>query len=179
MTDFTIVEGKPWHCGQISRALRFAHLEAVARMGFDSHRELRQRFDDSQFCRAVLIDGKLGALGGVMGTRLSATGFIWCALTDEAAKHPVSITKIARRQLQEIMAVKRELVTSIMVDDSASARFAIFLGFVPATGKQMPPAFSRIGRRGMAEQLNADVDARIPVGPGYVLAMSYQRQEAA
>lgn len=177
MTTFTITSAKPYHCGQMVRLLRMEHQMAVARLGINSHRELRARFDASAFRKAWLIDGRLAALGGVTGGTLSGHGLIWLALSHEAMKYPIAIVKEARRQLDEIMAVKRVLVTAILDGDEGAKRFAIFLGFVPCDNEHEQAASSRFGRR-MLWQRFAETQARVPVGSGSAVTMQYQREVA-
>lgn len=171
MPDFSIIEARPYHCGQMVRILRQEQKQAVAKLGFDSHHELRRKFDDSCFRRAWLIDGRLGAIGGVAGTQMASDGDIWLAFSKAATRYPVQIVKEARRQLAEIMTVKRTLHTMIIEDDEASRRFAIFLGFVP-TGSGESAATSRFGRRMLTERFVA------MAGEAPAIPMVYQ-QEAA
>jgi hypothetical protein len=117
---FTVIEARPWHCGRMARLLRIEHASAIARLGIDSHRELSSRFGESAFRRAWLIDGELAALGGVTGPQMAAWGFLWLALSERARRYPVAIVKEAKRQLAEIMVVKRELATTILDNDAAA-----------------------------------------------------------
>ena len=57
--------------------------------------------------KAWLIDGKLSALGGVTGSKMSSTGFVWLALSSAAMKYPIQIVKTARAQLDEIISAAR------------------------------------------------------------------------
>jgi hypothetical protein len=179
MPHFELVEAKAWHCGAMSRLLRLEHHEAVTMVGLDSHRELRRVFDESIYRKAWLIDGKLASIGGVVGSVLSATGMIWLAFSGRATKYPLAMTKLMQRQLAEIMLTKRHLITTIMDGDLASERFAIFLGFVPATdGDYVLPASSRFGRKEIARRLKEADVARVPVGTGYAKVMAYRQMEA-
>lgn len=129
MSTFEIVEAKSYHCGQMVRALRNDHHKALLKLGLNAHRQLRACYDDSGFCRAWMIDGKLAGLGGVTGTIASSTGYIWLALTEDATRHPKMIIKEARNQLEEIMSTKRQLFTTLVDADPTSRRFAEHLGF--------------------------------------------------
>jgi len=129
MPRFEIVEAKTQHCGQMVRKLRDDHKAAVTRLGVNTHRELRKAFDDSSYRRALLIDGVLSGLGGVTGPVMAATGMIWLAVTEEATRYPQHIAKIARRQIELILTVKRELNAFVLPADEASLRFAKFIGF--------------------------------------------------
>jgi hypothetical protein len=175
MPKFEIVEAKSWHCGAMSRRLRLEHQKAVAMIGLNSHRELRAMFDDSTFRKAWLIDGRLAAVGGVTGPALSSWGLVWLAFTNEATKYPKAMTKEARRQIDLIMQTKHHLISSIIEGDQASERFAIFLGFVPASAvDNILPAESRFGRTEVARQLKEIEEVRVPLGTGYVKLMAYR-----
>lgn len=129
MPVFEIIEGRRHHCGQIARRLRAEQAEATVRLGMHVHRRLTEVFERSHFCRAWLIDGRLCGLGGLESPLLSSTGVVWLALTDEACRFPVALVKETRRQLQEIMRTKRQIITTLFENDSSSRRFAIHLGF--------------------------------------------------
>ena len=129
MGRYQIIEAKTWHCGAIIRRLREEHQEAVAWLGINSHREIRDKFDVSTYRRAWTIDGRLAGLGGVVGTALSSEGFVWLALTNEAARHPYASVRMVHRQLAEVMTVKRVLHTCLIPEDKAALRFATKLGF--------------------------------------------------
>ena len=129
MPSFQIIEAKRRHCGEMARRLRTEQAEATARLGVHTHRRLVEVFEQSSFCRAWLADGQLCGLGGVEGPILSTSGVVWLAFTEEACRYPVAMVKEARSQLHEIMAVKRQIVTTIFENDFASMRFALCLGF--------------------------------------------------
>jgi hypothetical protein len=173
MTDFQVVEAKKWHCGQMVRLLRVEHAQVIAKIGLNSHSQLRACFDASAFRRAWMIDGRLAALGGVMSSALASTGMIWLAVSNEASRYPMAMVKEARKQIDEIMQVKRFLCTTIIDGDEASKRFAIFLGFVPSGFEMTLAASSRYGRRDLARQFEINQDARIPIGTGYAVTMNY------
>lgn len=131
MTTFEVVEAKPYHCGRIIRRLRDEQAKAMTRVGVNSHKELRERFDESFYRKAWLIDGKLAGIGGVAGMALSSTGYLWLALTEDAARHPVAMVREAKRQADEILRIKNRLMCSVVGENSKAYLFAVFLGFRP------------------------------------------------
>ena len=147
MPVFEVIEARRHHCGQMARHLRSEQAEATARLGVHAHRQLVQVFDNSSWRRAWLIDGRLAGLGGVEGPILSSTGVIWLAFTEQACRYPVAMVKESRRQLQEIMSLKRQIVTTLFENDSASRRFAVKLGFetfgdpIEKNGQRLIPIF--------------------------------------
>lgn len=174
---FTIIDAKPWHVGRIARRLRIEHLRSAAMAGVDAHKELRACFDGSAFRKALFLDDTLIALGGVMGSLLSSTGYVWLAMTDEAAKHPVAIARLARAQLDALSDSHVELATTLLADDAAARRFAIFLGFHVGEDGPGQRAYSRAGRRRLDRYLD-ECDQRVPVGRAMAIAVGYHREAA-
>ena len=178
MPTFATIPAKPWHCGQMCRLLRHEHRNTIAQLGIDCHAELRARFEASSFRKAWLIDGRLAALGGIMGAPLASSGFVWLALSEQARRYPIAIVKEARRQLDAVMVVKRELATTVLNGDEAAKRLAIFLGFHVSHDGPGQQAFSRFGRRSLARHLDSDPDLRIPIGEGFAVALGYHHEAA-
>lgn len=144
MGRFEVIPGKPYHCGAMIRRLRAEHRAAVATLGLSPHHSLRSNFDISLFTRAWLIDGELAGLGGVTGSEISSTGYVWLALSEKATKFPIEIVKEARRQLARIMVTKRDLVTLIIPEDKTSLRFATWLGFETVDPTPIPCGTGRV-----------------------------------
>lgn len=138
MPEFAVIEAKPWHVGQMVRILRREQRAENGLIDFNAHRELRNRFMESSWRRAWLMDGKLAALGGVNGPAVANTGMVWLAISEDAVKHPVAVTRMVLRQLKEIMQVKRELTTVVLDTDEASKRFARWIGFRPSADAAYP-----------------------------------------
>ncbi len=178
MTTFEIVEGRAHHCGQMIRLLRADHARAVAMIGVDAHRALRDAFEQSFFRRAWLIDHKLAGLGGVTGTSLDGEAQVWLALSQAAMRYPVEIVREARRQLDQIMVLKRRLITSIVAGDQTAQRFAVFVGFVPLAVDGVSRAESRYGRRMLYQMMDAP-ELRVQTGRSYSVPLVYVPQEAA
>lgn len=175
MARFELVDARLHHCGAMARRLRVEHRMALHGTGFDVHGELRARFAESMFCKAWLVDGRLLALGGVTGPQLSAEGLIWFAVSQEALRYPIAMIKEARRQIDGVMVVKRDLTTMILGADDAAKRFAVFLGFRAGGTRQ---AVSRTGRRHLLRHIEHEPELRIPVGTSFVIPMAF-RAEAA
>lgn len=180
MTEFRVIEAKPYHCGQLARRLREDHRRGLMSFGVNPHRELRDIFDASGWRKAWLIDGRLAALAGVTGSVLESTGYIWLAITEEVRQYPRQFIRTVREQLDEIMATRRELITTVILDDAASCRFAAFMGFHVGHAGDGAPAESVPARRRLVRHITQNPDLRMKIGNGYVVAMGYHRdQEAA
>lgn len=167
MVEYAVVEAKPWHCGRMSRILRAEHKRAVAATNI--HKEMSSVFGQSYLRRSALVDGRPVAMWGVIGTLVSAEGYVWLALSDEAARYPVAVLREAKRQLAAIMQTKRELATTIDVDDSAARRFAVFFGFHVAHDEGGSPATTKAERRRLLDYLDKREDIRL--GDGKIIPM--------
>jgi hypothetical protein len=175
---FEVVEAKAWHCGAMARLLRKEHAIVIERAGLNAHRELRACFDQSAFRRVWLIDGRLAALGGVIGTSMNASGMVWLALSQEATRHPIAIVKEARRQLDTLMLTKQEVMTTVVFGDEAARRLAIFLGFHVEHDGMGAPAQSRQSRRMMSQFVEKHEERIVDIGKVRAALMGYHRIEA-
>lgn len=176
-STFQVIEAKPFMCGRMARLLRLEHQEGALRIGLDAHRGLRTTFDKSYYRKAWLIDEDLAALGGVQGTIMSPSGFIWLALSQKATRYPIAIVKEARRQLDEIMKTKLELHTTIIGGDEAAKRLVAFLGFHVADHGPGAPAETRYGRKRLIDHIDHEPALRIPFGSGYAVMVGFHRME--
>lgn len=173
MTTFEITDAKPWHVGQMSRILRIEHQKALAVFGIEAHRELRQVFDQSIFTRAWLVDGKLGAIFGIVGSSLERSGFLWVAISELGKRYPVEIIKESRRQLAYIMSIKKELVTAVIGGDDAAMRFAVFMGFQAMKDGRGSRGSSRFARRDLINYIANTPEIRVTQGKGFAVALNY------
>lgn len=129
MPRFEVVEAKPHHVGAVVHRLRTCHALALTALGMNPHRNLRDAFRQSSFCRTWLVDGRPEAIGGVSGPISASTGCVWVAFTDQAARWRREIVRESRRQLAIIMSTRQHIDSAVLVDDPVSWRFAQALGF--------------------------------------------------
>lgn len=178
MPTFELIEAKAHHCGQMGRILRKAHADAIVRAGKNPHRELRNCFDASYYRRAWLVDGRLAALAGVIGTSASSHGLIWLAISDEAARHPRALVRCIREQFKEIMLVKRELATTVLGDDDDGKRLVVFLGFHVSEEGDGQRAHTRNDRRALLGFLDRNGPHHVQIGGASAIAMGYHEEYA-
>ena len=171
-----IIEAKPWHCGKMARILRSEHQRRLGDAGVNIHREIKANFDGSGWKRAGLLDGRLVGLGGIMGSEVESTGFIWLALSDEVRRHPLAVARILRRLLDEIMETRHELATLVIPEDSTALRLAVFMGFHCEHGGPGGPAFSIFGRRELTRYLLETDDLRMRYGKSTAIPLRYASQ---
>lgn len=168
-----VMEAKLWHCGEMARKLRTEHSDALRTIGVSCHHELRRQFDASVFRKAMFINGRLVALGGVNGMKISVWGFVWFVLTEDARQHPIAVTKMVIQQIKEVMGIYREISTTIIPTDESAKRLAIFLGFHVSDDGEGRPAKDRASRRRLAKFIDETSDYRITVGSGTSIVMGY------
>lgn len=176
---FEVIPAKPFHCGQICRRARVQQLEAYARVGAVAHRQVRFFYDTSDFRRAWLIDGELGALFGCTGPWLAPMGHLWLVMSNKGARYPIAFVREARRQLADIMVSKRVLETVVVDGHDEAQRLAAFFGFFAAQAPFPGAAAHSIGgRRRLVRELRSNPDLLVPTGVGMGVAMGYVVEEA-
>jgi hypothetical protein len=154
----------------MARLLRREHESVLRQNGVDIHRELKNNFDNSTWCRAGFIDGHLVGIGGVMGSEIDRAGFVWLALSEEVRKHTIATARVLRGLLDELMSTHRELATIVIPEDDAALRLAVFMGFHCEDEGPGAPAFSKASRRDLARHLKQNGDLRIALGKGTCVA---------
>ena len=157
MAEFKIIDPPGHFCGKMIRILRSEHKDVLDRFGLNAHRELKSMFDSSAFRRAWVIDGELAALGGVSGSPLETASYVWVAFSQLARKYPVQLIKEARKQLRIVMATRKELVTTVLPEDEAAMRLAVFMGFHCAHTGRGQPALSKFSRRDLVSFIKENI----------------------
>lgn len=177
MVKVDVLPGKFYHCTRLSRVLRHEHYASSVRVGLDPKASLREVFGGSYLTRAWFFNDELSALGGVMGSTLSPVGFIWLAMSEKATRYPKTIVQQSRAFLDEVMATKLSLCTTVLGDDETALRFTAFLGFYVSEEFPGLPAFSKQGRRTLVRYAKDDPALRIPLRGGYAVRMYYSTSE--
>lgn len=129
MTEFRSIDARTFHLGRMARRMREDDAAAAAAMGVNVHAQMHSIFNASAYRKAWMIDGSLAAIGGVIGTLASSSGFLWLLLSKEAQRHPRALVRDARRHVAEIMETYTDLTTTVTRGDEAARRFATHFGF--------------------------------------------------
>ena len=166
-----VVEAKRHHCGAMARRMRKVHLDILASGGVSAHRELVWVFGQSSFRRSVFCEGKIVAMGGITGSQLSTQGVAWLVLAEEFRNHPVTVVRHAKRLLKQEMRTRSELAVTILLEDDAAWRFAIYLGFHVSHDDDGAPATDRRSRARLARYVRSKRDVHIQVGQISVIPM--------
>ena len=125
-----VVDARPWHCGQMVRQLRAEDRDGALACGVDVHRELRHRLDASALARAVLIDGRLAALGGLVGTVLARESCVWLVVAPWAIRRNArALGRLAVVYVRRFMQLRHGLYATVFHGDIKAMRLVEFLGF--------------------------------------------------
>lgn len=176
MPRLEITDGKLRYAGPMIRRLRHEHQQAFARVGLNAHRELRSTMAQSAYCKAAFLDGELAGLWGVVGPQLAPWGFVWLAMTQAAARHPLLALRTARAEIDKIMEWKTELTTTVLSGDTAALRLCAWLGFHCAHEGGGQRAYSRWGRRQLMEYVRETPEIRVPAGGSFAMQMGYHEE---
>ena len=110
-------------------------------------------------------------MGGITGSRLSTQGVAWLVLAEEFRNHPVTVVRHAKRLLKQEMRTRSELAVTILLEDDAALRFAIYLGFHVSHDDDGAPATNRRSRARLARYVRSKRDVHIQVGQISVIPM--------
>ena len=165
-----IVPASIRHIRPMSRAMRAAACITLERFGQDPRRSLHRAFIASNYCRTALIDGKPVAMWGVVGALMSNVASVWLVIAQDIVGLPLTIVREARNELAHAMANYHELTTTVLPDDEAAVRFALYLGFHGCDGDDDAP------RKMRYDDLMTDPRHRIPVGDSYVIGLGYRAE---
>jgi hypothetical protein len=126
-----IVPARLGHVLRVARNLDPEILDRARALGRDPRREMRRSFVESTRTFALLIDGKVAAVGGWKGTLLSGEAEAWLAITPEARtqRFPLARAVVAEARRLKDCGVR---ITAWVLDDDERARcFASFCGLDP------------------------------------------------
>lgn len=165
---YSIVKASIRHVRPMSRKLRSAASITLQGFGLHPRPALHRAFLASSYCRTALMDGEPIAMWGVKSVLLSDTAAVWLVLSDAVTRMPVAVVKEARAELARVMASNREVAITVLPDDEAAIRFAVFLGFHDRDNDD-----GHLSRRDLCRAIVEDPQHRIPVGDHYVIALGY------
>lgn len=168
LAPYEAVKGSIRHVRPMSRQLRAAACMTLQGFGYDPRKALHKAFMQSFYCRTALMNGSPVAMWGVTGTLLSCEAFVWLVLSDRIANIPLSIVREAKSELSRIMQNYDELATTVLPDDEAAIRFAVYLGF-----HDRHDSDERLSRREIQQLIMTDPKYRIPIGDSFVIALGY------
>lgn len=172
--SYSVVPASVRHIRPMSRRLRAAACLTLQAFGHDPRRALHRIFLNSFYCRTALIEDRPVAMWGVTGTLLNDVVYVWLVMSDDIANIPRTIVWEAKKELSNIMANYREIATTVLPDDDAAIRFAVYLGFQDVDG-----AIPLEGRKAIEHDIRENPKHRIPVGDGYVISLGYHARGSA
>lgn len=168
MSGYRVVPASIRHIRPMSKHVRAAACVTLASFGFEPRRALHRAFIASSYCRTALIDDKPIAMWGVQSVLLGDTAFAWLVLSERVTQMPLAVVREARAELAKVMVSKSEIAITVLPDDEAAIRFAVFLGFHDRDNDD-----GRMSRRDLCEAIRSDPKHRIPLGENYAIALGY------
>lgn len=126
---YRIVDAEPWHLPAVSDAMNEDDVTELRALGLEPRLLMEVLFHGSCYRKCAVIEGRPVALWGMTGTLMSCDGEVWLALTDAARAFPMSVARVAARELSDLMEGRMELRSSILCRNERALRFARVLGF--------------------------------------------------
>lgn len=168
MSDYVVIPASVRHVRPMAAQLRAAACVMLQGFGFNPREALRRAFVASSYCRTAMKDGRPIAMWGVKCGLIADAGMVWLVLSDAVTHMPVAIVREARAELAKVMETLSEVAITVLPDDAAAIRFAVYLGFHDRDADDKPPS-----RRELCDAIMADPKYRVPIGDSYVIALGY------
>ncbi len=165
----SILDVKP-----MARKLRAAACITLQGFGLEPREALRRAVRSSPYCRTALVEGKPVAMWGVREVLLSDTAVVWLVLSEEVTRMPLAIVREAKAELDGVMEAKREVAITVLPDDDAAIRFAVFLGFDDRGDDERDEG--ELSRHARCAAIRQNPRNRIPVGDSYVIALGHRAE---
>ena len=86
--------------------------------------------------RAYTVDGEIAAVWGCSGSIADETGELWLFTTPIVERVPIKFIKEARRSIEELLRIKRILVSAVLADYACAVKTYRLLGFALGAPKQ-------------------------------------------
>lgn len=166
--SYSIVPASVRHVRPMAAQLRAAACITLQGFGLRPREALRRAYVASPHCRTALMDGKPIAMWGVKNTMLGNTGVVWLVLSEAVTHMPVAVVKEARAELAAVMERLDEIAITVLPDDEAAIRFAVYLGFHDRDNDD-----GQMSRKELCRSILADPQYRVPIGDSYVIALGY------
>jgi hypothetical protein len=171
--SYSIVPASIRHIKPMAARLRAAACITLQGFGYEPRRALHRVFLNSFYCRTAMVEGRPVAMWGITGTLLNDAAYVWLVMSDDIANIPRSITREAKTELSRIMENYREIATTVLPDDEAAIRFAVYLGF-----HDNHEGGEHQSRKELERQIRENPKLRIPIGDSYVIGLGYHPAEA-
>ncbi len=164
--SYTVEPASVRHIRPMAKHIRAAAAITLQGFGFEPRVALHRAFVASRYCRTALMDGEPIAMWGVKGSMLDEVAFVWLVLSDGVTHMPVAVVKEAQAELAKIMESVDEVAITVLPDDEAAIRFAVYLGFHDRDD-------IRLSRRELVKAIMADPQYKVPIGDSFVVALGY------
>lgn len=133
MTEVRVEPATIDHCRLLAPLLRQDCLHEIEALGLEPLGALDRSLADSQQAFAVLFDGEVAAITGVLPSKPPAqegVRIIWCLAGRAADKHPMHFLHASRALLQHFEVFSPVLLNLVHADHAKVIKWAEWLGFV-------------------------------------------------
>lgn len=118
------------HIRELSRTIRAKDKAEIENYGFTHTKGLWRSFKQGMFNRTALIDGKVAACWGVVGTYLGSTAQPYLLTSDEVYKiSSLKFARIYQREVYEMLSMFPYLVNWVDASYEQAVRLLSIVGF--------------------------------------------------
>lgn len=129
MTLVRIEDARPEHIVMIRDRLRTEDALEITCLGVPVRKALWRSYKSSLLGRVGFVDGEIAAVWGCGGCALGGIGTPWLMTTPVVERVPVSMVKVARREMMGMLDIFPVLENYVAARYQKACRFLEVLGF--------------------------------------------------
>ena len=132
---YAIVTATREHVFELANTIRERDRHEIEGLGITVKKALWRGLRSSVMCRAVLINGEVGAVWGLGCawqdgvSLLSDVGTPWLLTSPAIERIPVAFIREAKREVAAMLTIKRRLENHVLADYRQAIRFLEVIGF--------------------------------------------------
>lgn len=129
MIDIKIIPAIPGHIRDLLEELKELDKDDAYRFGADNEKVLIRAYDRSLYTNTALVDGKVIAVWGVIGSYLGEEGRPWSIMSPETEKYPFKFKSFYSHELDKMLQLFPVLVDMVDIRHIKVLRMLKLMGF--------------------------------------------------
>ncbi len=127
--DIKIISSIPEHIKDLLEELKGLNEDDAYRFGADHEEVLLRAYNRSLYIKTALVNGKVIAVWGVLGSYLGETGRPWSIMSPNTEKYPFKVRSFYSHELDKMLQLFPVLIDMVDVRHTKVLRMLKLMGF--------------------------------------------------
>lgn len=129
MDNIKIVQTRQSHVDELLQELSTLNGEDAYRFGLDKKEIIYKACKRSIYIKTAILDGKVIAIWGVLGTYLGEVGRPWSLMSPDTEKYPFRFKSFYKHELDKMLQLFPTLVDMVDIKHEKALRMLKIMGF--------------------------------------------------